>query len=133
MNRKNIENQDWQSLYADVPDCVRFAAGSALRTIRTRKKQRSGLAAIAALAACLAITAAVLLIRPNALPDHTAVEPRPAIILTAQSIVFTAKDDPYFHIDRTCADHSVEVHLCTALEFDKTICPVCGARAAIEE
>lgn len=129
--KRKIENQDWQSLYADVPDCVRFAADSALHAIRTRKKQRSGLAAIAAIAACLAITAVVLLIRPDALPDHTAVESKPAIVLTAQSIVFASKDDPYFHIDRSCAEHSVELPLITALEFDKTLCPVCGERAAI--
>ncbi|MDO4371927.1 MAG: hypothetical protein Q4D43_11415 [Clostridia bacterium] len=131
--KRKIENQDWQNLYADIPDCVHIAADSALNRIHARKRRRTGFAAIAAAAACLAITAAVLLTQPNAAPDQTAVESKPVIVLTAQSIVFASKDDPYFHIDRSCAEHSVELPLITALEFEKTLCPICGERAAISQ
>ena len=131
--KRKIENQDWQSLYADIPDCVHIAADSALHSIRARKKRRTGPAAIAAAAACLVVTAAALLTNLNAAPDQTAVESKPIIVLTAQSIVFASKDDPYFHIDRSCSEHSVELPLVTALEFEKTLCPVCGERAAISQ
>lgn len=131
--KRKIENQDWQKLYADIPDCVHIAADDALSRIHARKKRQSTLAAVAAVAACIAVTAAVLLTRLNAAPDQTVVESKPVIVLTAQSIVFTSKDDPYFHIDRSCAEHSVELPLITALEFEKTLCPVCGERAAISQ
>ena len=71
--KRKIENQDWQNLYADLPDCVHIAADSALNRIHARKRRRTGFTAIAAAAACLAITVAVLLTQPNAAPDQTTV------------------------------------------------------------
>lgn len=130
--KRNIENENWQAVYSDIPDCVQFAAYSALRRIQLRKKRRRKFAAIGAAAACLAVTAAVLFAKLD-VPDRTAVTAKPVIVLTAESVVFASEDDPLFHIDRSCSDHSVELPLITALEFDKTLCPVCGARAVIEK
>ena len=49
--KRKIENQDWQNLYADIPDCVHIAADSALNRIHARKRRRTGFTAIAAAAA----------------------------------------------------------------------------------
>ncbi len=128
MNRR-IEDENWQAVYSDAPECVKRAADRALRSIRARRRH-TRIAAIAACAAFAIIAATVLVVNMD-VPDRIMAAPEDMIVLTAESTVFASNADPKFHIDRSCGESLVELPLITALEFDKAICPKCGARVVI--
>ena len=69
-------------------------------------------------------------------PDRVAQPPAEATALNEMDAVYAAKDDPCFHLERGCDARRgalVELKLITALEFEKALCPVCGANVRLPD
>jgi len=94
---------------------------------------------LAACAAALAVCAGIgawQLGRREIAPDHVDVVLAAPEIIAMDAPVFSTMDDPHLHIDAGCPqmiENEVELQLQTALEFEKTPCPVCCANAEFEQ
>lgn len=128
-----LRNEDWSNVYGTVPESVNAGVEFAFARIRAREKRRRVALRALACAACFALVvgmASLNLRRPADAPDRVA-SPAPELkLLTDESIVYAAMADAYFHVRSDCSGamaEQVELPLITALEFEKEICPVCGA------
>lgn len=145
MNQMNendaLRGENWAQLYSDVPDCVADGVSLAFRRIRAAELRKKRIIRIAACAACLCAVigagAAALLNRPVPdVPDTVAPQTYESVVLTMDDTVLTSNADRYFHRYKECPDtdeNAVAVKVATALEFEKTPCPVCCANARIEK
>ena len=80
--------------------------------------------------------AAVILLRIGAgAPDRVVpLAPEP-VLLDDDSEVFASRADECFHVRADCPrieGEAVALKLVTAVEFEKTLCPACGANARVE-
>ena len=128
-----LRNEDWSKVYGEVPDGVNAGVQFAFARIRAREKRRRVVLRAVACAACLALVAGMAslsLRRPADAPDRVAAPAPELKLLTDESTVYAAMADAYFHVRSGCSGamaEQVELPLVTALEFEKEICPVCGA------
>ena len=137
MNRKDefdaLRNEDWAKVYAAVPESVNAGVQFAFARIHAREKRRKYVMRSLACAACLALVigmGSLVLHRESDGADRIAVSAPEMKALTDESIVYAAMADAYFHVYSACSGamaEQVELPLVTALEFEKKICPVCGA------
>ena len=136
-DRDALLREDWRGVYGELPDAVRDGVEDAFARIRIRETRRRAARRALACTACLALAlgaARILLPRRAQVPDRVAQPPAESASLGDGTSVYAAKDDPCFHLDVGCAARRgelVELKLITALEFEKEICPVCGANARL--
>lgn len=134
-----LKKEDWKRAYADVPDCVEEGVYLAFARIRARERRRKSAVRALACAACLVVLigAAGLALRRDQEPIDRVAAPRAELQMLAEdSIVYAAQADPYFHLRRSCPSamaEQVQLKLITALEFEKEICPECGANVRLPE
>lgn len=132
-----LKNEKWSEVYADVPDSVQAGVQFAFMRIRAReKKRRTALRALAC-AACLALVigaAGFMLGREVDAPDRVAAPSVELRTLKSDDTVYAARADACFHVRADCSEamaEQVELQLITALEFEKKLCPVCGASVTL--
>lgn len=137
-DRDALRERDWKGVWARTPDCVTDGMHAAFDRIHARELRRRQVRKIALCAACvvlaLGMAAYGVRARMNDRLDHVAQPQIEALVLTQDSEVFAANADPCFHIRADCpkaGDGCVALKLISALEFEKTLCPVCGANAVI--
>lgn len=134
-----LRNEKWADVYADVPGAVQLGVQRAFERIRARERMRKRTVRALACAACLALIAgaAGLFLRPGVdAPDRVAAPKVELQTLNAYDVVYAARADACFHVRPDCSSamaEQVELQLETALEFRKTLCPVCGANVRLEE
>ena len=126
---------DWSRVYADIPGAVEDGVGVAFLRIRGYRNRRRRILRWAACAA-LVIGAAAILLRGGAgAPDRVVpLAPEP-VRLNDDSQVFASRADACFHVRADCVKiegEAVVLKLVTAVEFEKALCPVCGANARVE-
>ena len=124
-NRGALRSCDWQRVWEKTPECVTDGMHAAFDRIHAREVRRK---------LALGITAYGVRTRLSNRLDHVAQPEIEALVLTQDSEVFAANADPCFHLHADCpqADgNCVTLKLVSALEFDKTLCPVCGANVVI--
>ena len=134
-----LRREDWANVYSDVPEEVNIGVKLAFARIRRREARRKKIVRIAACAAALALTVGVCSLalgrRQTDAPDRVSVPVADARILTGGDIVYASNGDDCFHVHGECPEASetaVQLPLVTALEFEKTLCPVCGVNVQIE-
>lgn len=136
-----LKNAGWTEAYADVPENVQLGVQQAFLQIRVRERRRRNALRGLACAACFACVAVGALLGLNLhagqdVPDHVA---EPAVQLRSlapDDIVYAARADACFHVRSDCSEamaEQVELQLQTALEFEKTLCPVCGAYVQLKD
>ena len=133
----DLRNEAWSEVYADVPDSVQTGVQFAFMRIRAREKRRRTALRALACAACLALVigaAGFMLGREADAPDRVAAPNVELRTLKSDDIVYAARADACFHVRADCSEamaEQVELQLITALEFEKKLCPVCGANVAL--
>lgn len=132
--RDALRDLDWTRVYARAPGAVEEGARVAFARIRARERRRQRIARGAALAACLVLIAgggAMLLLRGGGGPqDRVAAQLREAKQLNADDAVYASRADAYYHVAADCPEiegRPVALQLITAVEFEKELCPACGA------
>lgn len=137
-NRDALRSCDWQRVWEKTPECVTDGMHAAFDRIHAREVRRRRARRIALCAACaalaLGITAYGVRTRLSNRLDHVAQPEIEALVLTQDSEVFAANADPCFHLHADCPqadENCVALKLVSALEFGKTLCPVCGANVVI--
>lgn len=143
MNRMDefdaLKNENWGKVYADVPDSVHAGVQFAFMRIRAQEKRRKNAMRVLACAACLALVigmAALMLGRSADAPDRVAAPNVELRVLKNSDIVYAARADACFHVYGNCSEamaEQVELQLVTALEFEKELCRVCGAKVQLPE
>lgn len=134
-----LRNAKWEDVYADVPPSVDLGVQLAFARIRIQERRRRALKRTLACAACLAVIAgaAGLALRPRAeAPDRVTAPGVELRTLCDGDIVYAARADEYYHVRPDCGSamaEQVELQLETAREFQKKLCPVCGANVRVEE
>ena len=141
MNRMDefdaLKNEDWSNVYGAVPESVNIGVQFAFSRIHAREKRRRQTMRFMALAACLALVigmGSIVFRREADAPDRIASPEVELRVLAPDSIVHAAMADAYFHIQSNCSGamaEQVELPLITALEFEKEICPICGANVRL--
>lgn len=132
-----LKNEKWSEVYADVPDSVRAGVQFAFMRIRAREKKRRTALRTLACAACLALVigaAGLMLGREADAPDRVAAPSVELRTLKSDDTVYAARADACFHVRADCSEamaEQVELQLITALEFEKKLCPVCGASVTL--
>lgn len=128
----DLFREDWDGVYGEMPDPVRDGVERALGRIHAREVRRRAARRALLCAACLALALGAFRFalsgRKN-VPDRVS-QPPAEVVLGEMDGVCAAKDDPCFHLEKTCAARRgelVELKVVAALEFEKTPCPVCGA------
>lgn len=133
----DLRNENWSQVYGDVPDCVNEGVQLAFARIRIHERRRKNAVRTLAMAACFVLVfgAAGLMLRRD--PDSTDRVAAPQVelrTLSYDSSVYAAQADPYFHVHERCSGamaEQVKLQLVTALEFQKEICPSCGANVQL--
>lgn len=135
----DLFREDWSQVYGEMPDSVRDGVVGAFARIRAHQARRRRVRRALLCAACLALALGALKLalsgRQN-VPDRVAQPPAEATALNEMDAVYAAKDDPCFHLERGCDARRgalVELKLITALEFEKALCPVCGANVRLPD
>ena len=134
-----LRDLNWASVYSDVPEDFDPAVRLAFQRIRVHERRKKNIIRITACAAALAVCAGIgawQLGRREIAPDHVDVVLAAPEIIAMDAPVFSTMDDPHLHIDAGCPqmiENEVELQLQTALEFEKTPCPVCCANAEFEQ
>lgn len=136
-----LKNENWADVYADVPESVQLGVQFAFMRIRAREKRRRNTLRALACAACVALVvgAAGLALRMNGrenVPDRVISPDIELQMLHGNDIVYAAQADACFHVRSDCDEamtEQVEMQLQTALEFEKKLCPVCGAHVRLPE
>ena len=137
--KDELLRMDWSRVYGDVPDAVRGGVEGAFARIRKREARRRGARRALLCAACLALalgTVSFALSGRQNVPDRVAQPTAEAMALGDMDAVYAAKDDPCYHMDENCDARRgalVELKLITALEFEKALCPVCGANVRLPD
>lgn len=128
-----LRGENWAGLYADVPDAV--AAGVEASFERIHRRERRGRFALRALACAAGLAlvvgaAGLTLGQKKDTPDRVAAPGASLRVLREDEIVYSARTDECFHLRRDCSRaeaDQVALQLITALEFEKKLCPACGA------
>ena len=137
-DRDVLRELDWSQVYASVPGAVDDGVRVAFMRIRQRRMRRRRMARWVACAACLALVAgaaAVFLSRGQSAPDRVVPLAPEMTELDGDSEVYASREDAHFHLRSDCGRIEGEVvalKLVTALEFEKELCPVCGANVLPE-
>lgn len=134
-----LRSEDWSKVYADVPDAVQTGVEFAFTRIHAREKRRKRAMRALACAACLALFAGGALLSMNLraaqdAPDRVAAPNVELRALAPEDTVYAARADECFHVRQDCSEamaEQVELQLKTALEFEKKLCPVCGAHVRL--
>lgn len=133
-----LRNENWDSVYADVPQSVHEGVQLAFERIHAHERRRKQTFRLISMAACLCIVlgvgAVALRSGPADAPDRVASPVTDIRILTRDEAVYASKTDAYFHIKKNCPaaqGEDVELQLMTALEFEKKLCTACGAGVAL--
>lgn len=132
-----LKNEDWAQVYGSVPEGVNAGVQFAFARIHAREKRRRRVMRALACAACIALvmgTGSLVLRREADAPDRIASPAAELKVLGEDSVVFAAMADAYFHVHASCKEamaEQVELQLVTALEFEKELCPVCGANVRL--
>lgn len=133
-----LRNENWDGVYADVPQSVNEGVQLAFARIRAHERRRKQTFRLISMAACLCVVlgvgAVALRSGPADAPDRVAAPVTELRILPRDEIVHASKADACFHIKPDCSKiegETVELQLMTALEFEKRLCPACGAGVAL--
>lgn len=137
MNQRNetdvLKGEDWDGLYADVPDAVVAGVEASLARIHRRERRaRFALRAMACAAGLALIVgvAGLTLGRGKDTMDRVAAPGASLRTLREDEIVYSAPADDCFHLRKNCSraeGDQLALQLVTALEFEKALCPACGA------
>lgn len=129
-----LRRENWDSVYADVPSSVEEGVQLAFERIRAHERRRKQTLRLISMAACLCVAlgvgAVALRSGPADAPDRVAASVTDVRILARDEAVYASKVDACFHIKPDCGKvqgEAVELRLLTALEFEKGLCPDCGA------
>jgi len=129
-----LRKENWDGVYADVPQSVHEGVQLAFARIHARERRRKQTFRLISMAACLCVVlgvGAVALRRgPADAPDRVAAPITQSRILARDEIVHASMQDACFHVRPDCEEiqgETVELQLMTALEFEKSLCPECGA------
>lgn len=134
-----LKQAQWSQVYADVPETVYAGVQFAFARIHARERRRRNMLRAFACAACLACVAVGALLGLNLhagqdVPDHVATPDVQLRSLAPDDTVYAARADAYFHVRADCGEamaEQVELQLQTAQEFEKKLCPVCGAQVRL--
>lgn len=135
--RDVLEDESWAGLYADVPDAVMAGLEASLARIHRREKRgRFALRALACAAGLALIVgvAGLTLGREKDMTDRVAAPGASLRTLREDEIVYSARTDECFHLRKDCSRaeaDQVALQLITALEFEKQLCPACGANVLL--
>lgn len=134
-----LREEKWSDVYRKVPESVNEGVLLAFERIRIRERRRRWTLRAVSLAACLCLVmgagALVLGGRRDGV-DHVTAPAAQVRVLTENTIVYASMEDEYFHVYKACSEicgEPVELPLITALEFEKRLCPVCGANVLLPE
>lgn len=137
-DRDPLRELDWSKVYADVPGAVSDAVRVAALRIRQREQRRKRAARWIACAACLALAigaVAYVLQSGQRAPDRVIPLAPEAVQLNDDSEVYASRVDGCYHVVPDCpkiAGEAVALRRVTAVEFEKTLCPYCGAGVAVD-
>lgn len=133
-----LRNENWDGVYADVPQSVNEGVQLAFARIRAHERRRKQTFRLISIAACLCIAlgvgAVALRSGPADAPDRVASPVTELKVLARDEVVHASKVDACFHIKADCSKiegEAVELQLMTALEFEKSLCPACGVGVAL--
>ena len=136
-DRDALRELDWSKVYASVPGAVNDGARVAFLRIRQREMQRRRIVRWSACAACLMLlvgAAALFLNQQRNAPDRVIPLAPEITALDGDSEVYASREDAHFHLRPDCGKiegEAVALKLVTALEFEKELCPDCGANIAL--
>ena len=143
MNRMDefdaLRGEDWSKVYREVPQSVNEGVQLAFARIRARERRRKQTLRIVSMAACLCLVlgaGALVLGRGGNSTDRVFPPTVAAQQLAGDSIVYASLEDGCFHLHTGCGQihgEAVQLQLVTALEFEKKICPACGANALLPD
>lgn len=142
MNEDKLMQIDFNAAYPNTPLCIHEALQQGKMDIERyeRKKiaKRRRIAAIAAAFVLIIGITAIMEMRTGNKMEDAVTSPvlsENRIAMDMETVVFTSKEDPYYHRDQNCSlagETNVEIPLITALEFEKRGCPDCGNAADME-
>ena len=132
-----LKGEKWDGLYADVPDAV--VAGMEAAFARIHRRERRGRFALRALACAAGLAlivgvAGLTLGREKDMTDRVAAPSASLRTLREDEIVYSAPADACFHLRKDCSraeGDPLALQLITALEFEKQLCPACGANVLL--
>lgn len=132
-----LRNEKWSEVYRETPESVNEGVLLAFERIRILERRRRWMLRGVSLAACLCLVmgvGALMLGGRREGVDHVTEPAAQARVLTEDAIVYASMQDEYFHVYKACSEQrgeAVELPLVTALEFEKRLCPVCGANVLL--
>lgn len=146
MKTKNLKEDklrqiDFDVAYPNTPLCIHEALQRGKTDIQRYEHKKIANRRIAAIAAAfvliIGITAIMAMRTGNKIEDAVTapVLSENRIAMDMEAVVFTSKEDPYYHRDQNCSlagETNVEIPLITALEFEKRGCTDCGNAADME-
>ena len=142
IERDMFRDLDWTKVYAKPSSAVSDAAGIAYLRIRQhelrRQRKLRTLRRMAGAAACVALivgAAVFILHEKGGSPDHVVPLASDVLVLRENDEVYASRADEYFHMRTDCPKvmgAHVALKLVTALEFEKELCPDCGANYRVE-
>lgn len=128
-----LRKENWADVFADVPPAVNEGVHLAFERIHAHERRRKRGLRLISIAACLCVAlgvgAVALRSAPGKAPDRVAAPIAETRILARDELVHASMGDPCFHVRTDCGQiqgETVELQLMTALEFEKSLCPVCG-------
>ena len=135
--RDMLREMDWRQVYSSVPGAVNDGVQLAFMRIRQRRQRRRRTLRWIACAACLALVtgAAAFMLSGARAPDRVVPLAPEKLRLDADSDVYASRADEFFHVCPDCSKiegKAVALKLVTALEFEKALCPSCGADVSME-
>lgn len=129
-----LRKENWDDVFADVPQSVNEGVQLAFERIHAYERRRKQGLRLISIAACLCVVLSVGAVAlrgaPAKAPDRVAAPITETRILARDELVHASMGDPCFHVRTDCEKiqgETVELQLMTALEFEKSLCPVCGA------
>lgn len=131
--RDALRDLNWQSVYAEVPECVYAGVTKAYRRIRQRKRRSQRTLRMTAVAAGVLLVAGAGLLALNRGGESADRVASPQVQSTPpawQSTVYTSMQDPCYHLVEDCTQaqgEQVAMLPETAMEFEKQPCSVCAS------
>ena len=129
-----LRSENWDGVYRDVPPSVSEGVQLAFERIHAHERRRKQGLRLISMVACLCVVlgvgAVALRHGPADAPDRVAAPITETRILARDEIVHASRIDTCFHVKQDCTKiqgETVELQLMTALEFEKSLCPECGA------